>query len=110
MSIFNLHIHEVDHVSIDTERETFDTGAGQTIHRIDIHATDHDGKHVDYRLTLYGPRVLLGSKDVPIEFSNREDEPPPAIKLAMERDLDGAVRYGKVFGEFLDSMLSPKRS
>lgn len=39
-----------------------------------------------------------------------EYAPPPALRLEMQRDLDGAVRYGKVFGDFLDSMLSPKRS
>lgn len=30
---------------------------------------------------------------------------PPAIKL----EIDGAIRRGKVFGDFLDSMLAPKK-
>ena len=38
-----------------------------------------------------------------------EEEPPPALKLAMERDLDGAVAMGKVWGEVFDNLFSPKR-
>lgn len=48
--------------------------------------------------------------DVEARDKAQPDEPPPALKLEIQRDLDGAVRYGKVFGDFLDSMLSPKRS
>lgn len=38
----------------------------------------------------------------------KEDEPPPALKLEMERDLKGAVAMGKVWGEVFDNLFSPK--
>lgn len=43
-------------------------------------------------------RIILGN---PVREA---EELPPAIKL----EIDGAIRRGKVFGDFLDSMLSPK--
>lgn len=42
------------------------------------------------------------------QFAKFVDEPPPALRLQVERETDGAIRRGKVFGDFLDSMLSPK--
>lgn len=39
----------------------------------------------------------------------KEQEPPPALKLEMERDLKGAVAMGKVWGEVFDSLFPPKR-
>ena len=47
--------------------------------------------------------------DVEAREKPKEDEPPPALKLEMERDLDGALAMGKVWGEVFDNLFSPKR-
>lgn len=51
-------------------------------------------------LSLRGLEAECGSQ------MRAEYRVPPAIKL----EIDGAIRRGKVFGDFLDSMLAPKRS
>lgn len=102
MATANLHIHEVSRVSITSERL-----GNKMLQRVVI----YDGERVQMRLTLYGLDSAHG--DIPYTFAKIEDEepePPPALKLEIQRDLDGAVRHAKVFGDFLDSMLSPKRS
>lgn len=42
------------------------------------------------------------------QFAKFVDDPPPALKLEMERDLKGAVAMGKVWGEVFDNLFSPK--
>lgn len=101
MATANLHIHEVSRVSVTSERL-----GNKTLQRVVIY--DRDG--VQMRLTLYGLDSAQG--DIPYTFSKTEDEeaePPPALKLAMERDLDGALAMGKVWGEVFDNLFSPKR-
>lgn len=48
-------------------------------------------------------RIILGNPE------REAEEPPPALKLEMERDLKGAVAMGKVWGEVFDNLFAPKR-
>lgn len=99
MATANLHIHEVESVSVTSERL-----GNKTLQRIVIYGDEG----IQMRLTLYGLDSAHG--DIPYTFSKIEDEePPPALKLEMERDLKGAVAMGKVWGEVFDNLFSPKR-
>lgn len=121
MSSVGIDIHRVSRVSVLTvKRAAHDSIKDDyVVHHVVIHYTDRLGQITTLDLDLFGEHGLA---EVPFMFGavvdetakveSREtpaDEPSPALKLEIQRDLDGALRHGKVFGEFLNSMLSPKK-